>query len=851
MYDVAYWKKIFSNDVPSSNIRLDFNRQINNIKETDNIKMKLDSSLSEKINNLIENDSFLLYTTLMAILSISIYRYTNNSRIIIGSPLLKEDYTYKINEILPIVFDVNKMLTFRQYLLNVRNNIIEVYKHQDDFLDYIRSELEKGKNNENSLFNIVLILRNIHYKKPTKINDDINISFTKFDKQIIGNIIYNKNLFLRKSIERFAHSYIHILEVALEDTNTLLGDLLKLSNDEKEEIIIDYNNTRLNFPMNTVCVHCLFEEQAAKNPNTLAVVYNGEQLTYGELNQRANKLAYHLKKLNIGPDILVGVFMTRSLEMIVSLLAVLKAGGAYVPLDPTYPRDRIISMLATVNLPVILTKESLLGRLPDNNSKVICLDEAWEWSEENLENPQCDVTENNLAYIIFTSGSTGVSKAAAVLHKGWNNLLYSLSTQFDINDMDKVLIISSFNFDITQRSIMMPLINGGELHLLASEYYDPDLVIQTICDEQISLLNCSPSTFYPLVESKGEDCYEKIGSLRCLFLGGESISATRLMKWATSELCNAMIINVYGAAECSDISTVYELKDFQKYARSSVPIGKPIYNTQVYILDNNLDPVPSGAIGEICLSGNGVGKGYINDKELTSKKFITNPFSDKQNDLRLYKTGDLGRYLPDGNIEFIGRVDYQVKIRGFRIELGDIESVIRQHPLVKEIIIIDKVVELDDHRLIAYLVPEHNDNIEPDKIINEVRQHTKEKLPQYMVPNNFIILGKLPLNPNGKIDRAALRSMYICENNLLDQFSEVPILPLEKELMDIFCKILNINKIGIDDNFFEMGGHSLLVAQVIATINQKFNIAFTTVVLYNNPTIIEIAKCIIHEIKSQ
>lgn len=608
------------------------------------------------------------------------------------------------------------------------------------------------------------------------------------------------------------------------------------TNDE-QTILAVWNNTRAEYPSDK-CMHELFEQRVSETPGAIAVVCGSKKLTYEELNSRANQLANYLRKLGAGPDILVGICMYRSLEMIVGILGTLKAGAAYVPLDPAYPQQRLASMVEDVDLRVVLTSNETHAILPESAVKKVCLDDDWSAiAGESCANLPAAASVKNLCYVIFTSGSTGKAKAAAVFHRGWTNLMHWFITEFKVQPTDKILVISSFSFDITQRSIVMPLITGAELHLLASNYYDPPLILQTIASQKITRMNCAPSTFYPLVENSRE--FPRLQSLRTLFLGGEAISASRIREWAESPECGAEIANVYGAAECSDVSTFYVLKDYKKYVASSVPIGKPIFNTQVYLLDESLNPVAPGEQGEICIAGDGVGQGYINDRSLTEEKFVANPFSQDPSD-RLYRTGDLAKFSSDCNLEFIGRVDHQVKLRGFRIDLGDIESTLRQHKEVKEAVVLSKSFSEQDQRLVAFVVPRHRGGSR-DQTGSQLRSFLKQRLPEYMVPNDIVMLEEMPLNPNGKTDRNALLSMDILALGS-KAGPEEPRTPEEQELAAIFAKVLKLERVGIVDNFFDLGGHSYLVTETLGCIADQFHVNLSIFDFLANPRVTDLLK---------
>lgn len=615
------------------------------------------------------------------------------------------------------------------------------------------------------------------------------------------------------------------------------SELQVLTIEGQQDMLAEWNSTHADYPRDK-CMHELFEQRASETPEVIAVVCGSQQLTYQEVNWKANQLANYLRKLGAGPDNLVGVSMYRSLEMIIGILGTLKAGAAYVPLDPAYPQKRLASMMEDVDLRVLLTTQDMLTVLPENKVRKICLDSDWpKIASENGDNLPAMASVKNLCYVIFTSGSTGKAKAAAVFHGGWTNLMHWFVTEFNVTFADKVLVISSFSFDITQRSIAMPLIVGAQLHLLASKHYDPALILQTISTQGITRMNCAPSTFYPLVENSKDA--SKLCSLRTLFLGGEAISASRIREWAESRECSTKVANVYGAAECSDVSTFYVLKNYGRYVETSVPIGKPIFNTQIYLLDESLNPVAFGLPGEICIAGDGVGYGYINDSTLTEQKFVANTFSARTS-TRLYRTGDLGRFSSDGNLEFIGRVDHQVKLRGFRIDLGDIESNLRQHKEVKEAVVLSKNFSDQDQRLVAFVVPRHHGGSR-DQTGSQLRSFLKERLPEYMVPNDVVMIEEMPLNPNGKIDRNVLLDMNILGLGT-KAGPEEPRTPDESELAAIFANVLKLERVGIIDNFFDLGGHSYLVTETLGRVADHFHVSLSIFDFLANPRVTDLLK---------
>jgi len=582
-----------------------------------------------------------------------------------------------------------------------------------------------------------------------------------------------------------------------------------------------------------LCIHQLFEERAAAAPEAVALVSGNTRYTYSELNREANQLAHYLIERDVDANSRVGIFMERSCEMVIGVLGILKAGGAYVPFDSTYPKARLAGMLQDINLKHLLSMNSLLGYLPEKNSSVITLDGDKEAiARASSDNPRKRISSDDLAYVIFTSGSTGKSKAAAVHHQGWSNLLTWFTRQFEITSQDKVLLVSSFSFDLTQRALAMPLICGGELHLLASNHYSSELTLNTIDAEKITLMNCAPSPFYPLIENQPAESLRRLASLRIVFLGGEPISGARLKEWVASEYCKTELVNVYGVAECSDVSTYYRLHDFDRYVSSSVPIGIPIDNTQVYVMDSEMNCLPDGEIGELCIAGEGVGKGYVNDDELTKKKFITLKLG--RTPESVYRTGDLGRLGKDQNFEYVGRVDHQVKVHGVRVELEEIETTLRQHPRVQEAIVLVKEIELGDQRIVAYVIPKESiSDGEWGNVEEDLRRHLRVKLPKNMVPNTFIKIKEAPLNPNGKVDRIALQNET--GNNGANPQSRQRS-TAEIVIGAFVAEALRIPQVGLDDDFFDIGGHSMMAIQVVTQINETFGTRFDLSLFSNEET---------------
>ncbi|MCB0168540.1 MAG: amino acid adenylation domain-containing protein, partial [Anaerolineae bacterium] len=668
---------------------------------------------------------------------------------------------------------------------------------------------------------------------------------------------YDPGRFETEKIDRMAGHLQQILAGIVENITQPLSQISLLTAAEQRQQLVEWNDTQVIYPSSMdKCVHQLFEDQVERTPKAIAVVSDGQSLTYDELNRRTNQLAHYLQSLNVGPETLVGLCTERSVEMVMGILAILKAGGAYVPLDPTLPKARLASMLEAAPIAVLLTRQHLLNQLPDHSGQTVCLDADWaDIAQASVENPASTVSLDNLIYVIFTSGSTGIPKAAGVYHRGFMNLMQWYITEFGIEADDRVLLATSPSFDLTQKNFFAPLLVGGELHLLPTDYFDPKIARERIFTHQLTLFNCTPSVFYLLLDETADNSLAQLASLRYVFLGGEPISVARLQRWIDAPFFRTEIVNTYGPTECTDVCAFYRLPEPARFLQTAIPIGKPIANAKLLIVDDHLNLLPVGVAGELCVAGIGVGAGYINDSDLTQQKFVPNPF-DAARATRLYRTGDLARYQPDGNIEFLGRMDYQVKIRGFRIELGEIEAVLNQHPNIQECAVVVREDQAEDKRLVAYMVSDQIAANSPpssavgDKtslppaddqyLVMELRRFLQTKLPDYMIPTAFMRLATLPLTPSGKVDRKALPRP---ERESTPDFIP-PRTATEVALAVIWREVLGVEKVGLNDDFFVLGGHSLLATQIISRIRQTFQIELPLRSLFEYPNLAALANVI-------
>ncbi|MGE5363419.1 MAG: amino acid adenylation domain-containing protein [Bacteroidota bacterium] len=636
---------------------------------------------------------------------------------------------------------------------------------------------------------------------------------------------------------------IESLTAALQDHPlTPLCRMDILSDEEKHLLLKEWNSTKR--PVQETCVHKLFEEQVRKTPDAASVIFENETLTYSELNSKANRLAHKLIALGVKPETIVAIALERSHEMIIALLAVLKAGGAYLPLDPDYPSERLEFMIKDSGTEILITNSDILPRLNTTVEHSLCLEkENSGLSGLSSENPDCHITANNLAYVIYTSGSTGKPKGAALEHGGLINLVQAQIRTFSVRQNSRVMQLASFSFDVSVSEIMMALCSGAALYIPNSEERMPgDTMLHFINGSGITHISLTPTALAALPQ-------RYLPKLECLIVGGETCPPQLAAYWSQGR----RFFNAYGPTEATVCATIAECADIDGI--SDLPIGKPIANTVIYLLDKYNQPVPVGIPGELHIGGIGLARGYLSQPELTADKFIKDPFSSNAK-AKLYKTGDLARYLKDGNIEFLGRIDNQVKIRGFRIELGEIESALTSHSGIKEAVVIAREDEAGDEKLIAYIVPvsDKANTLDKTKISSpnahqkpkrsslpnagELRMFLKSSLPDYMMPAAFVFIDKLPLTPNGKVDRKALPDP---EKSSLDEYYTAPRDTVERQLVLIWESLLSVSPVGVDDNFFELGGHSLLAVRLAAEIEKSFGTPLPVMRIFESPTISRLA----------
>lgn len=661
------------------------------------------------------------------------------------------------------------------------------------------------------------------------------------DNSLNAEFHYDANLFNPADIERLASQWQTLLGSILKNPTGVISQLDILSEQERHRLLIDFNNTKTAEP-EYECIHHWFEQQCDRTPDNIAVIFQNQQLTYKELNTKANQLAHYLQQLGVGSDVLVGICIEREPLMAIALFAILKAGGAYVPIDPNYPLERKAFIISDTQMPVLLTQQHLQDNLPGaTQAKVICLDADWQVIDQQpTENPLSQTSALNLAYLIYTSGSTGKPKGTMIPHCGLINYLSWCLEAYAVDQGIGTLVHSPISFDLTITSLFPPLLVGRSVNLLPENQGIETLSQALIQNHNLSLVKITPAHLELLKTLSPETVAERT---RAFIIGGENLTSQHIGFWQEFAP-GTILVNEYGPTETVVGCCIYQIPS-DRHQPSSIPIGQPIANTQLYVLDKHLQPVPVGVPGELYIGGKGLARGYLNRPELTAEKFIPNPFSKIPGE-RLYKTGDLVSHSPTGVLEFLGRIDNQVKLRGFRIELEEIAAVLLQHSAVKESVAIVREDVAGDQRLVAYIVV----NPESTFAINDLRDFLQQKLPDYMIPSVFVPLKNLPLTPNGKIDRQALPA----PDSIRPEQAGLFVAPrnyTEVELARIWAEVLQLKQVGVYDNFFNLGGHSLLATQLISRVRDAFQVELLVRQIFEAPTVADLAAIVIKKLAEQ
>lgn len=810
-----YWLNKFNGEIPKVELPLDYARPIIQSYEGECYNFKLGEKLSTQLKRLAKDNETTLFIMLLSVYNILLYKYSGQEDIIVGIPTTGRHHT-DLNKIVGMFVNTlairNKITNddmFEDFLRDVKDCILNGNENQNyrfsELVQNLKIERDKSRN---PVFDTMFMHQNLDYSSvksedleisPIDFHNktskfDMTLSSTELKEDIKFSLEYCSKLFKKEAIERVSNSYIKIIEKIVDNPKIKIRDIEILSNEEKKEMVHSFNNTEAVYPKHKT-VHLLFEEQVEKTPDNIAVIHDDVKVTYRELNERASNLAYILKENGVKPDITVAIMMERSIEMIIAILAILKAGGAYVPIDTGYPEERINYILKDSDSKYVLTAKSLIVNGEDLHLDKDILYSGNHGNLQSLSNP------NNLCYIIYTSGTTGYPKGVMIEHRELINYAYWGANQYVNNEKVNFPLYTSISFDLTVTSTFIPLITGNSIVIYNDDNWD-NLIEKMITESKVGVIKLTPSHM-KLIEGKEFNN----SSVRRLILGGENLSVNLAKNIDRSFAGNIEIYNEYGPTETTIGCMIHKYNPTLDNEKS-VPIGKPIANAKVYILDRNLKPVPVGVKGELYISGDGVARGYINKPKLTEEKFIKNPFVEGQ---KMYKTGDLGRRLPQGTIEFLGRVDGQVKIRGYRIEIEEIESQLLKYDDIYETVVMSQQDKKGNNILYAYIVAEY------EVPISELRNYLSKTLPDYMIPSYFYKIDKIPLTINGKVDK---HDIVLMGKKINSQAKYIePQSDNEKTIAEIWGDVLGIDRVGLADNFMELGGDSIKATQIVSRLN--------------------------------
>jgi amino acid adenylation domain-containing protein/non-ribosomal peptide synthase protein (TIGR01720 family) len=841
---LTYWKEQLGGSPPLLELPVDHPRPAVQTTRGAYQTFTMPAALAQSLKALSRQEGATLFMTLLAAFQTLLHRYTGQDDINVGTPVANRNRAEVENIIgffvntLVMRTDFSSEPTFRGLLKRVREVALGAYAHQDVPFEMLVDALQPQRDLSHSpLFQAMFVLQNAPARtltlpslalRPLEADSgtakfDLTLMLEETTDGLKGTWEYNADLFEAATINRMIGHFQVLLENIAATPDQPVATIPILTEAERHQLLVEWNDTAVEFPSDK-CAHELFEAQVERAPDAVAVTFSDQALTYRELNCRANQLARHLQMLGVRPETLVGICVERSFEMMVGILGILKAGGAYVPLDPTYPAERLAFMLEDSQAPFLLTHSSLLAQLPPHTARAICLDSDWPIiAEHPITNYQLPITPDNLAYVIYTSGSTGKPKGTLLQHRGLCNLALAYIRDFHLSADSRVLQFFAFGFDGSVADMFMALLSGATLCLARREELTPGPDLARFLSEKAITTAVLP----PSALAASDVPADGLPHLQTLVSGGESCTQEIVRRWGPGR----RYINAYGPTETTVAASWYEVDAWREGA--NIPIGRPLANTQLYILDKHLQPTPVGVSGELLIGGVGVARGYLNRPELTAEKFIE--IRELENSPILYKTGDLCRYRPDGNVEFLGRLDHQVKIRGFRVEPGEIEAALSQHPAVNEAVVLAREDTPGNHRLVAYVARRGEQTVNT----SELRGFLERKLPAYLVPAAFVILDALPVTPNGKVDRKALPAPAQDRPELAGDYV-APQSTAEKTLAEIWTQVLGVKQIGAHDNFFELGGDSILSIQVIARAAQA-GLRLTPKQLFEHPTIAGLA----------
>lgn len=848
---MAYWKEKLHGPLKVLELPLDFPRPPVQTFRGAHYQFHLPQRLLDALRQLSSEEEATLFMTLMAAFQTLLYRYSGHDDLIVGfnasdrSTPGAEGVTGHFVNTLPLRSDLSGNPRFRDLLGQVRKFCYEALTHRQVPFEMLVDAVHNERNPSyppllQVLFNLNRIPSDFAAEGLTSTWRLVDGKTSKFDLSLeafVGEqsgfciFEFNTDLFLEERIGRMAGHFITLLEGIASNRDRTLNELPLLTETERRLMLEEWNETAREVPHDRTLPQ-LFEEQARCRPDHIALICDGQQISYRELNERANRLAHYLIKQGVGPEVIVGIYMERSIDFIVSLLGIFKAGGAYVPLDPSFPGERISYMLESSGIGALIASHSYAEILSSYKGASIVLDrDQQRIAQESVENLPSEINGDNLAYVIYTSGSTGKPKGAMIEQRGMVNHLFAKVIDLELTQDDRVSQNASQSFDISVWQYFASLVAGGSVCIYRNEVaHDPLALLNRVVKDKVTVLEVVPSMLRVMLqEVEAFAVKPDLSSLRWLILTGEALPPELARKWLNA-YPEIPLLNAYGPTECSDDVTHHAIFVPPGNEVANLPIGRPVVNMRMYVLNDAMEPCPIGVPGQLYVGGIGVGRGYLGDPQRNKASFVTDPFASEEG-RRLYRTGDLGRYSSDGAIVYLGRIDHQVKIRGFRIELGEIESVIVQYDPVEAAVVI-----AHEDLLVAYLLMRPECKL----AASELHAHAARALPEYMIPSFFVVLDAFPLTATGKIDRRALPVPDIARHAAGDQ-PERPLTETERELAGIWSEVLEVYEPGANDHFFQLGGHSLLATRVVSRMRAKFAIDFPLRILFENPTLSALA----------
>ncbi len=840
-----YWREQLAGSLPLLELPTDRPRPNFKTIHGADVRLNLSSSLSKEITQLGRREGTTLFMTLLSVFYVLLYRYTNQEDILFGTPIANRNRAetesligFFVNTLI-LRAHLSDTMTFRELLRQIRETSLEAYAHQDLPFEKLVEELQPERALSHSpLVQVMFHLQNavterlslsglstseLAFESETA-KFDLSLSMAESEECITGTLNYNTDLFDAASVERMARHFERLLNAVVSNPDEQVCRLQMLSPAERYKVLFEWNEPHRDFRKNSKDrpVHLAFAAQARRTPEAIAVRFEHDELTYRELNRRANRLAHRLRRLGVGPEVRVGLLVRRSVELIVAMLATLKAGGAYVPLDPDYPRERLAFMLDTAQCGVLVTKGVTAEGLAGEEHGRVLVDTADPTIESESDADPTNYTDaENAAYVMFTSGSTGTPKGIVIPHRAINHLVGA--GYVELGPSNCMAQASNTAFDATTFEVWGALLSGAQLVGLPLDVIlSPNDFAEEIRRQHIGTIFLTAALFNQIAR----ELPEAFAPLDLLLFGGEAADPSAVRQ-VLDKGRPRRLLNAYGPTECTTFAA-WQL--VEEVSRATIPIGRGIANTRLYILDRHMRPVPIGVTGELHIGGDGLARGYLDRPGLTAERFVPDPFGSEPG-RRLYKTGDLARWLANGQVEFIGRNDFQVKVRGFRIELGEIETVLRGHDDVREAVVTAYAGNEGDTHLAAYVVANG-----PAPARSDLRAFLKEKLPDYMLPQLYDFLDKLPLTAHGKVDRRALPQPEGVERELESPFV-APGNAVEEVLCEIFAEVLSVARVGVHDNFFELGGHSLLATQLVSRVRKTFQAELALRKIFEAPTV--------------